>query len=172
MSLHFSIFCGTNNFRSCSGLPDRDAVGSGVIREVLMEAINLLLLPERGLVQDTGNGDGYLTLRTSSLFVSDDTLNNAFALGVLCAFFMLKCHSGPDPVSPALIQAAIGGVDSIVDSEWIEAINPDVAKKLGLLPTDPNIPIPEDNQSLRILIASKMSDFRVSSHSLFEGSKS
>ena len=152
---------------SCSGLPGRDAVGSGVIREVLMEAINLLLLPERGLVQDTGNGDGYLTLRisSSSLFVSNDTLNNTFALGVLCAFFMLKCHSGPDPVSPALIQAAIGGVDSIVDPEWIGVINPDVAKKLGLLPVDPNIPIPEDNQNLRILIASKMSDFRVSTHS-------
>ena len=61
-----------------------------------MEAINLLLLPERGLVQDTRNGDGYLSLKTSSssLFVSNDTLNNTFALGVLCAFFMLKCHSG------------------------------------------------------------------------------
>lgn len=132
-----------------------------------MEAINLLLLPERGLVQDTGNGDNYLTLRTStsSLFVSNDTLNNTFALGVLCAFFMLKCHAGPDPVSPALIQAAIGGVDSIVDSEWIEAINPDVAKRLGLLPVDPNVPIPEDNQDLRIPIASKMRNFRVRTHS-------
>lgn len=137
-----------------------------------MEAINLLLLPERGLVQDTGNGDGYLSLKTSSssLFVSNDTLNNAFALGVLCAFFMLKCHSGPDPVSPVLLQAAIGGVDSIVDFEWIEAINPDVAKSLSLLPTDPDVPIPEDNQSLRILIASKMDNFRVCTHLLFEGS--
>ena len=131
-----------------------------------MEEINLLLLPEHGLVQDTGNGDGYLTLRTSSssLFVSNDTLNNAFALGVLCVFFILKCHLGPNPVSSALIHAAIGGVDSIVDSEWIEAINSDVANKLGLLLADPNVPIP-DNQNLRILIASKMSNFQVIIHS-------
>lgn len=133
-----------------------------VLYEKFLWKRSICLIPERGLVQDTGNGDGYVTLRTSSLFVSNDTLNNAFALGVLCAFFMLKCHSGPDPVSPALIQAAIGGVDSIVDSEWLEAINPDVAKKLAILPADPNVPIPEDNQSLRILIASKMSNFRVS----------
>ena len=83
-----------------------------------------------------------------------------FVVGVLCAFFMLKCHLGPDPVSPALIQAAIGGVDSIVESEWIEAINSDVANKLGLLPANPNVPIP-DNQNLRILTTSKMSNFRV-----------
>lgn len=120
------------------------------MREVLMEVIDLLLEPHIGLVQETG--DGYMGLRISSAFVSEATLNNAFALGALCAIFMIKAHSMPGRVSPALIQAAIGGVESIVDYDWVKALNTETAETLSLLPSDPMIPIPFANQSLDYLL--------------------
>lgn len=115
-----------------------------------MAAIGLLLEPNTGLVQDTG--DGYVTLRISPAFVSEATLNNAFALGALCAIFLVKAHSMPGRVSPALIQTAIGGVDSIMDHNWVMALNSDTAETLSLLPSDPLIPIPTSDQRLDYLL--------------------
>ena len=114
-----------------------------------MGAIELLLEPQIGLVQETV--DGYMSLRISS-FISEATLNNAFALGALCAIFMIKAHSMPGRVSPALIQAAIGGVNSIVDYDWVKALNNETAETLSLLPSDPSIPIPIANRKLDYLL--------------------
>lgn len=115
-----------------------------------MGAIGLLLEPHIGLVQETG--DGYMGLRISSAFVSEATLNSAFALGALCAIFMIKAHSMPGRVSPALIQAAIGGVDSIVDYDWVKALNSETAETLSLLPSAPTIPIPIADRRLDFLL--------------------
>ena len=143
------------------GLSNRgDVVGTGVMREVLMTAIQKYLAPERGIVDDLGNEDGFVTLKVSPDFASEDTLNDIFAFGALCAIFMIKTHVGPDPVSPALIQAAIGGIGSIVDPNWVASTHEQVAEKLRLLPIDGDIPIP-DNRELRWHFESRLSGCRV-----------
>lgn len=137
-----------------------DVVGDGVMREILMAAIRSLLHYDHGLVEESANEDGYVGLKIAVDYVSGATLDKAFMLGVLCAIFMIKTQAGPDPISPALIQAAIGGVDSLIDYEWIRATNDQVAEKLALLPTDHQTPIP-DTLELRRLFESTLPGIRV-----------
>jgi len=133
----------------------QDVVGTGVMREVLMTAIQVFLNPERGIVEDLGIEDGFVSLKISADFVCEDTLDDIFTFGALCAIFMIKAHLGPDPVSPALIQAAIGGTSSIVDADWVTSTHEHVAEKLRLLPIDGEVPIPDDRQ-LRWLFEARL----------------
>ena len=131
------------------------------MREVLLAAVHSYLNPAFAILEDLSNDDGFFGLKVSAEpFVSDDTLDNAFTLGALCAIFMVKCHMPPNPVSPALLQAAIGGVESIVDEDWVKATHEEVAKVLTLLPADKNIPVP-NNPLLRRLCESRMPNCRV-----------
>ena len=119
----------------------QDVVGTGVMREVLMTAIQVFLDPERGIVEDLGIEDGFVSLKISADFVCEDTLDDIFTFGALCAIFMIKAHLGP-----ALIQAAIGGTGSIVDADWVTSTHEQVAEELCLLPIDGEVPIPDDRQ--------------------------
>lgn len=136
-----------------------DVVGSGVLREILGGSLKLCLEPEYGMLKDTANGDGYLTLRLSPDFVSAATLDMFYALGVICALYMIKAHNGPAPISPALVQAAIGGFDSLIDEAWVRATCPEIASKLVLLPADAGTAIPDDRE-LRLFISSKLPGIR------------
>jgi len=131
-----------------------DAIGDGVMREVIMEAIRILSSPEIGILEDLSNDDGYFSLKFGG-FVSDDTLNSVFTLGVLCALCVIKAHAGPDPISPILIQAAIGGIDSIMDDTWLQVTAEQAASLLSILPEDATTPIP-NNIDLRRLVESRM----------------
>jgi len=143
------------------GLGNRgDIVGTGVMREILMTAIQEYLKPERGIVEDLGNEDGFVTLKISPDFAGEETLDDVFAFGALCAIFMIKAHIGPDPISPALILAAISGVPSIVDPNWVTSTHEQVAEKLRLVPIDGEVPIP-DNRQLRWHFESRLSGCRV-----------
>ena len=145
-----------------------DTFGDGVMREVLLMAIQSLLLPEFGIVEDLSNDDGFVGLKVSAgSFVSDNTLDNIFTLGALCAIFWLKCHAAPTPISPALIQAVIGGPDTVVDEEWVKATHEQVAEILSLLPVDGDAPIP-DNTKLRRLFESRIIGCRVQLHISFD----
>lgn len=131
------------------------------MREVLLAAVHSFLDPTVGILDDLSNDDGFFGLKVSAEpFVSENTLDNAFTLGALCAIFMVKCHMPPDRVSPALLQAAIGGVKSIVDEDWIRATHEEVAKVLTLLPADKDVAIPND-RLLRRLFESRMPGCRV-----------
>jgi hypothetical protein len=137
-----------------SGRHGNDAVGSGVMRQVLLEAIHLA---SEDILEDLDNDDGYQTLKISADFmVSDKTLRQCFALGALCTIFMIKTHSAPEPISPALIQAAIGSRYSIQDRNWVRSISPPIAAILDLLPKPRNFhdPIP-DHPELRSLVRTK-----------------
>lgn len=125
-----------------------------------MAAIQEYLTPERGIVVDLGNEDGFVTLKISPDFASEDTLDDIFAFGALCAIFMIKAHLGPDPVSPSLIQATIGGIDSIIDSDWVASVHEQVAETLRLVPLDGEVPIP-NIRSLRWHFESRLSHCRV-----------
>ncbi|KDR69131.1 hypothetical protein GALMADRAFT_215412 [Galerina marginata CBS 339.88] len=133
------------------GLLGDDSVGGGVMRQVLSEAIQIV---SRDIVEDLDNDDGYVTLKISADgIVSETTVNSCFALGALCTIFMVKAHAAPEPISPALIQAAIGPCRSVQERKWVRSIAPPIAAILDLLPTPVNFrhPIP-DCQELRSLV--------------------
>ena len=130
------------------------------MRQVLMEAIHILTSPDLGIAEDLANGDSFVTLRISPDFVNDDILDNMFTLGVLCSIFMIKTHAGPDPISPALLQAAIGGLDSIVDMDWIRGTFVEVWETFRLIPVNSEVEIPNIT-SLRRLFESRMAGSNV-----------
>ena len=143
-----------------SGL-EGDTFGDGDMHEVLLVAIQSLLIPEIGIVEDLANDDGFVGIKVSTgSYVSNNTLDNIFTLGALCAIFWLKCHAAPTPVSPALIQAAIGGINTVVDEEWIKATHEQAAATLSLFPVDGGTPIP-DNIKLCRLFESRITGSRV-----------
>jgi len=103
-------------FFDSSGHSDDDNVGSGVMRQILAQAIAICQNLDHDITEHLGNSDDYVVLKISADgIVQQDTLDLYYAFGVLCAIFLVKAHSAPEPVSPALIQAAIGGIDSILD---------------------------------------------------------
>lgn len=79
--------------------------------------------------------DGYVSLKISR-FPSEDKLDVVFALGQLAAIYMLKVGNGPDPISPALLECVINGVDSIVDLPWIQCFYQSLSPTLALLPVE------------------------------------
>ena len=137
-----------------SGRYGDDSVGTGVMRDILSEAIKIA---SEGILEDLDNNDGYMTLRISADgMVSERTIDRCFALGALCTIFMIKTHGAPEPISPALIQAAIGSLSSIQERRWLRSISPPIASILSLLPTTRDYlhPIP-DHPDLRSLVRSK-----------------
>jgi len=113
------------------------------MRQVLSEAVQIA---SGDIVEDLDNDDGYVSLKISAdRIVSETTINRCFALGALCTIFMIKAHAAPEPISPALIQAAIGHSHSVHDHQWVQSISPPIAAILDLLPTSLNFqhPIPD-----------------------------
>jgi hypothetical protein len=133
------------------------------MRQVLSEALMICQSKENDITEHLGNSDDYISLKISAdAIILEDTLDLYYAFGVLCAIFLIKTHSAPEPVSPALIQAAIGGIDSILDPEWIASISPEVAKILSLLPANPEVEIP-NHPALRAFIEARLVNSRVCS---------
>ena len=121
------------------------------MRQVLSEAIQIA---SEGILEDLDNEDGYMSLKISADgIVAESTINRCFTLGALCTIFMIKAHAAPEPISPALIQAAIGPCQSIQERQWVRSISPPIAAILDLLPTPLNFhhPIP-DHPELRSLV--------------------
>lgn len=109
-----------------------DAIGDGVMRQVLSEAIRVT--SERTCQDIKTTEDSYVYLQVKD-FPDAAVEDYAFALGVLCTMFFLRVHSAPLPVSPALLQATIGGIDSVVDSAWLAAVLPDTFNLIKLFPS-------------------------------------
>lgn len=149
-----------------SGGVGQDAVGSGVVREVLYEAIKIAASDD--IVESVDNEDGYVTLKVSTDdIVGEESLDKCFALGVLCTFFLCKTHSAPDPISPVLLQVAIGGFDSIMDAPWLKSVCPPIAAILARLPADGNIPIPADDRELQSALRRNLTSTSVRFFSIF-----
>jgi hypothetical protein len=131
-------------------------MGDGVQRQVLSEALQYCLDQN---ICEVVNQDGYVSLKTSS-FVSSPRLDLVFAFGVLSAMFLVKVQTGPDPLSPALLQAAIGGFESLKDLRWVSVVFPDIAREIALMPKSHGLPTPQniqDRQRLSRLVESRMS---------------
>jgi hypothetical protein len=54
---------------------------------------------------------------------------------------MFTFHLSPDPISPALIQFCIGGLQSLIDIDFIQGFAPETAVKLHAWPLDHTIPL-------------------------------
>lgn len=131
------------------------------MRQVLSEALIVCQNKENDITEHLGNSDDYIGLKISAdAIILEDTLDLYYAFGILCAIFLIKTHSAPEPVSPALIQAAIGGIDSILDPKWIASISPGVAKILALLPANPEAEIP-NHPAWRAFIEARLVNSRV-----------
>ena len=90
---------------------DTIGIGIGVMCQVLSEAIQSA---SEGILEDLDNEDGYMSLKISpDSIVAESTINHCFALGALCTIFMIKAHTAPELISPALIQVVIGPCQSI-----------------------------------------------------------
>jgi hypothetical protein len=133
------------------------------MRQVLSEALMICQNEENDITEHLGNSDDYIGLKISAdAIILEDTLDLYYTFGILCAIFLIKTHSAPEPVSPSLIQAAIGGIDSVLDPKWIASISPGVAKILSLLPANPNEDIP-NHPTLRSFIEARLVNCRVGS---------
>lgn len=141
------------------------------MRQVLLEALMICQTKENDITEHLGNSDDYIGLKISAdAIIMEDTLDLYYTFGALCAIFLIKTHSAPEPVSPALIQAAIGGIDSVLDPKWIASISPALAKILSLLPANPEAEIP-NHPVLRAFIEARLINSRVCL-SLFHSIKS
>lgn len=133
------------------------------MRQILCEALMICQSKENDITEHLSNTDEYISLKISvDGIMLEDTLDLYYAFGVLCSIFLIKTHSAPEPVSPALIQAAIGGIDSILDPDWIASISPGVAKILSLLPANPEAEIP-NHPALHAFIEARLVNSRVRS---------
>jgi hypothetical protein len=139
-----------------SGNPDvNDAIGDGVLRQVIACALKLCLDEAHCQVV---NEDGYVSLRLSS-FPTDIRLDALFTLGVLCTMYLIKIQNGPNPVSPILLEAAINGLESIIDMHWLTVVVPDISQTLALFPISHDQQFLTDIQDLhrlRLMVASRM----------------
>ena len=104
-----------------------------MLRQVLDNALQLCIANENKTCEEMD--DGYFSLNISQ-WPSPKKLDVVFALSFLSATFMLKTHLSPDPLSPALIQAVVGGFDSLLDIPWINTFSLDTAQIITSFPTE------------------------------------
>ncbi|KAG2127387.1 hypothetical protein BD769DRAFT_1775932 [Suillus cothurnatus] len=146
-----------------AGHPDAtDSIGDGVLRHVLESALAKCISwkpshtstnssdGEEGDTCETLD-DGYVTLKISS-FPSDEKLDIVFALGRLAAIYMIKVSNGPDPVSPALLECVINGLDAIMDLPWLRHFHPSLMQTLILLPVEHGGEMPSNVQDCLRLV--------------------
>ena len=109
-----------------------DSSGDGVMCQVLAHSIVELCGHVCSDPQVTA--DHYAHLQTVQ-FGEESLEDHAFALGVLCAMFLVHAHAVPLPISPILLQYMFGdGIASLDDESWLHSISPDFAHRLSLFP--------------------------------------
>lgn len=114
-----------------------DSSGDGVMRQVLAHAITELCGHVCGDPRTAT--DHYAHLQTVQ-FGEETSEDCAFALGVLCAMFLVRAHAAPLPISPILLQFMFGdGIASLDDEPWLHSICPDIAHGLSLFPRSNNL---------------------------------
>ena len=106
------------------------------------------LVPELGkdsldILHDPGNEDGYMTRKIEeNLPGGDARLHYIVALGVAANLALIKAEVPPLPLSPALIEAAIHGIESILDNRFIQTMYERQWNLISQIPIDGNIEIP------------------------------
>ena len=111
-----------------------EAVGIGAKRA----AINALL--KQGIANPNickpVNTEGYYTIATRKAPINEKQSLDLRAFGLACMLYFATFELVPDPVSPALLQFAVGNLNSIIDIPFIREFAPETAMKLGIWPLD------------------------------------
>jgi len=81
--------------------------------------------------------EGYYSITTRRAPINDDQALDLRVFGLSCMLYMVTFELAPDPVSPALLQFAIGNLESIIDMSFIREFAPETAAKLNVWPLDP-----------------------------------
>lgn len=133
------------------------------MRQVLDTCIHTLLSSKMGLMEDTANGDDFMTLTLSPGFLSRFRLDEVFVLGALSAIFMIKTHYAPFPISPALLLLAVASKPShVYDRKWLKYVYPGVSAQIAKIPDDDDEPIPNGDLSLTHFVEGKLLGTKVS----------
>ena len=83
--------------------------------------------------------DHYAHLQATQ-FPEEISEDHTFALGVLCAMFLVRAHAAPLPILPMLLQFMFGdGITSLDDELWLRSMCPDIAHGLSLFPRSANL---------------------------------
>ena len=99
------------------------------MHQVLLEDLMICQSNKNDITEQLGNSDDYIGLKISAnAIILDDTLHLSSLLAYYALSFLSK-HTACQNQSPSLIQAAISGIDSVLDLKWIAAILPGVAKR-------------------------------------------
>lgn len=103
--------------------------------------------------------DDYKTLFRSAepALVTESVKNNYFVLGVLVSLILYKVHAPPPHITPALLQYAIGGIESVLgDRTWLTSISSTLNNVWDVVPDNPRRPIDTNNdillQVIRIML--------------------
>lgn len=82
--------------------------------------------------------EGHVTwaLRLEAGSVSNDRLMHARAYGTICALYCVWTGTIPFPISPWLFYLILVDFSSIIDTQFIKAINPNIATYLQGWPVD------------------------------------
>lgn len=70
------------------------------MHQVLLEDLMICQSNKNDITEQLGNSDDYIGLKISAnAIILDDTLHLYYTFGILCAIFLIKTHSMPEPVS-------------------------------------------------------------------------
>jgi hypothetical protein len=123
------------HFSDASG----EAVGIGAKRAVvgwlILRAVN-----DPNLCKAV-NSEVYYSLATRMAPLSKDQNLEFQVLGFCCMLYMFTFQLSPDSISPALIQFCIGGLQSLIDIDFIQGFAPETAVKLHAWPLDHTVPL-------------------------------
>ena len=82
------------------------------------------------------NTEGYYAIATRKAPINEKQSLDLRAFGLACMLYFATFELVPDPVSPALLQFAVGNLNSIIDIPFIREFAPETAMKLGIWPLD------------------------------------
>ncbi|KAJ3479404.1 hypothetical protein NLI96_g9078 [Meripilus lineatus] len=112
-----------------------DAFGDGVVRQCLSG-----LLHEDPAIQGCltiNHADSYYTIQSSDFQGDESYLLKLRCLGTIAMMHIVQIGHGPEPLSPVLIQATLGGVRSVLyDEAWLTEVDPDTMATIKLLRHD------------------------------------
>ncbi|CAL1698948.1 unnamed protein product [Somion occarium] len=113
-----------------------DAIGEAILRETYYNILQRMCGDEFGLT--TGDyADEYQIIKHPT-FSGDSFLKDMEALGAVAASNMVAIHMACHPLSPVLLEAAVNGINSVLDDDpWLHHVSPDTMAPFAHLPQVP-----------------------------------
>jgi hypothetical protein len=87
------------------------------------------------------NAEIYYSLTFPKAQITDSQYLHIRVLAVLCLLYIFTFELAPDPISPALLQFCLSGMDGIIDIDFVRCFAPETANKLSVWPLSHDIPL-------------------------------